>query len=108
MSNEDIKPVIKDIVKNMSNNTAKEMMMTSMINDECIEDFLLSLRTGVVVASISITPTEENKRSKELALTAVTNDGNRFTTIDVLKEDVNTAINYINSNYISGEVNWQE
>ena len=51
---------------------------------------------------------EENKRNKELALTAVTNDSNRFTTIDILKEDIATAVEYINTNYVSGEVNWQE
>lgn len=108
MNSKDIKPVIEDIIKDMSNTTAKEMIVTSMTNDETIEDFLLSLRTGVVVASISLTPTEENKRNKELALTAVTNDINRFTTIDILKEDIATAVEYINTNYVSGEVNWQE
>lgn len=99
MSEGKIASIVKNTINSMSNKTAKRMIEVSTSNDVTIDDYFLSIRTGVVVASIGASATAD----KEKALNAVTNDRNRSMCSSSLEEDIAVAINYINKNYVEGK-----
>lgn len=106
--NEETKSIVLEKINSMTNESAKSMLSNSIENDKTLDDVFLSLRVGVVVASISLEDTDINKVNKSTAIISVTNDSDRSMTTESLKEDISVAIDYINKNYVEGAVKWEE
>ena len=102
------KSIVLEQIGQMSNESAKSMLTNSIKDDKTLDDIFLSLRVGVVVASISLPETDINKVNKSTAIISVTNDPDRSMTTESLKEDISVAIKYIDKNYVQGEVKWGE
>lgn len=87
------KSVVKDVITSMTNKKAKSMLELSIVGDETVDDILTSIRSAIVVSSIS---SKVSGIDKDNALLAISSESEYD---DGFKQDINTAIMYINTNY---------
>lgn len=100
--------IVKSNLDKMTNIPAKEMLLECMEKDTTIDDYLHSLRSGVIISSRRLEDSEVNTNNKRIALFAVTNNSGRAMSESALREDITVAMDYINKNFTVGDDIWEE
>lgn len=86
---------IDNILKDMKNDDARNLIKSSIANDVDVNDVIISLRSAIVVSSLTTGYSSDDK-DKAIAIEALSRESNCDKS---LLEDLNTAISYIDNNY---------
>ena len=88
--------IMNSVISDMENSEAKRLVEVSIANDDNISDVLISLRSAVVISSLAADDTISNTKEKDIAIEALSNESKLDKSF---KEDLSTAIMYIDKNY---------